>query len=90
MKQFLIDTNVWISVIRGVPEIRTRLAALNGVAALSPIVWGELQTGLHLDPERRQAEALHQIRRGASFNRLTPQVAGLQPRPPHWARSSSP
>ena len=72
---YLIDTNIWSSVIRGDQRIRGRLAALQGRAMLSRIVWGELHTGLNLDPQRRQQAALDQIRRGASINRLTAEVA---------------
>lgn len=72
---YLIDTNIWISVIRGDQRIRGRLAALQGRAMLSLIVWGELQTGLNLDPERRQQAALDHIRRGASIKHLTADVA---------------
>ena len=56
MTHYLLDTNIWIYVMRGRPaEVRERFAKLKpGAVILSPIVLGELDVGWRKS-ERPQA-----------------------------------
>jgi tRNA(fMet)-specific endonuclease VapC len=56
---YLLDTNIVIAAVKGVPSVRTRLEqVLAADVVLSPVVLGELQFGIEKSsyPERNRAK----------------------------------
>ena len=78
MKRYLLDTNIWIYVMRDTPpEVRKRFARLAPArVVLSPVVLGELNVGWRKsgNPESNRT-LLDAFTRGAAFDPIDAEVA---------------
>ena len=78
MTKYLLDTNIWIYLMRNRPsEVRTRYSRLKpGAVLLSPIVLGELNVGWRKSAQREANQALlESYLRGAVVDPIDSDVA---------------